>query len=214
MSAAVKTLEQAQARVLELRKVIDRASRQYYVLDQPEITDAEYDALFRELVELETQYPELITPDSPTQRVGGPPSDAFGKVTHRTPMLSLTDAFDHDEVRQFDKRVRRALGDVKVEYVTELKVDGLAISLLYDGGRYTVGATRGDGSVGEDVTPNVKTIPSVPLSVTIPKEFPTAFEVRGEVYMPKRSFKRLNAQLATDDVAQDSILHRLAYEND
>ncbi|TMC43408.1 MAG: NAD-dependent DNA ligase LigA, partial [Chloroflexi bacterium] len=198
MSAAVKTLEQAQARVLELRKVIDRASRQYYVLDQPEITDAEYDALFRELVELETQYPELITPDSPTQRVGGPPSDAFGKVTHRTPMLSLTDAFDHDEVRQFDKRVRRALGDVKVEYVTELKVDGLAISLLYDGGRYTVGATRGDGSVGEDVTPNVKTIPSVPLSVTIPKEFPTAFEVRGEVYMPKRSFERLNAQLATE----------------
>jgi len=189
---------QAQARVLELRKLIDRANRQYYVLDQPEITDAEYDALFRELADLETQYPELITPDSPTQRVGGPPSDAFAKVTHRTPMLSLANAFDRNEVREFDKRVRRALGDVKVEYVTELKIDGLAMSLLYEDGLYKIGATRGDGYVGEDVTPNVKTIPSVPLSVTIPSEFPRAFEVRGEVYMPKRSFQRLNAELAAE----------------
>jgi DNA ligase (NAD+) len=190
--------EQAQARVLELRTLIDRANRQYYELDQPEITDAEYDALFRELADLETQYPELITPDSPTQRVGGPPSDAFAKVTHRTPMLSLSNAFDRDEVREFDKRVRRALGDVMVEYVTELKIDGLAMSLLYEDGRYKIGATRGDGYVGEDVTPNVKTIPSVPLSVTIPSEFPRTFEVRGEVYMPKRSFERLNAELAAE----------------
>jgi DNA ligase (NAD+) len=191
-------LEQAQARVVELRMVIERANRQYYELDQPEITDAEYDALFRELVELETQYPELITPDSPTQRVGGPPSDAFAKVTHRTPMLSLSNAFDRDEVREFDKRVHRALGDLKVEYVTELKIDGLAMSLLYEDGRYKIGATRGDGYVGEDVTPNVKTISSVPLSVTIPAEFPRTFEVRGEVYMPKRSFQRLNAELAAE----------------
>jgi DNA ligase (NAD+) len=198
VSAAVKPPEQARARVLELRTIIDRANRQYYVLDHPEITDAEYDALFRELQELETQYPELITPDSPTQRVGGPPSDAFAKVTHRTPMLSLSNAFDRDEVREFDKRVRRALGDVKVEYVTELKIDGLAMSLLYEDGRYKIWATRGDGYVGEDVTPNVKTIPSVPLSVTIPSEFPRAFEVRGEVYMPKRSFERLNAELASE----------------
>ena len=190
--------QQARARVLELRTLIERANRQYYQLDQPEITDAEYDALFRELVELETQYPELITPDSPTQRVGGPPSDAFAKVTHRTPMLSLSNAFDRDEVREFDKRVRRALGDVKVEYVTELKIDGLAMSLLYEDGRYKIGATRGDGYVGEDVTPNVKTISSVPLSVRIPAEFPKAFEVRGEVYMPKRSFQRLNAELAAE----------------
>jgi DNA ligase (NAD+) len=192
-------IEEAQARVLELRTLIDRANRQYYELDQPEITDAEYDALFRELVELETEYPELITPDSPTQRVGGPPSDAFAKVTHRTPMLSLSNAFDRDEVREFDKRVRRALGDViRVEYVTELKIDGLAMSLLYDDGRYKIGATRGDGYTGEDVTPNVKTISSVPLSVTVPPEFPKAFEVRGEVYMPKRSFHRLNAELAAE----------------
>jgi DNA ligase (NAD+) len=194
----VSSIDDARARVLELRRLIDEANRQYYVLDQPEITDAEYDALFRELVELETAYPELVTPDSPTQRVGGPPSDAFAKVTHRTPMLSLGNAFDRDEVREFDKRVHRALGDVRVEYVTELKIDGLAMSLLYEQGRYKIGATRGDGYVGEDVTPNVKTIPSVPLLVTIPKEFPQTFEVRGEVYMPKRSFQRLNAELAAE----------------
>ena len=189
-------MEEAQSRVLELRVLIDRANRQYYVLDQPEITDAEYDTLFRELVDLETQYPELVTPDSPTQRVGGPPSDAFAKVTHRVPMLSLGNAFDREEVREFDKRVRRTLGEVKLEYITELKIDGLAISLLYENGRYTVGATRGDGYVGEDVTPNVKTIPSVPLSVKLPADFPPTFEVRGEVYMPRRSFQRLNADLA------------------
>jgi DNA ligase (NAD+) len=194
----VSRIEDARTRVLELRRLIDEANRQYYVLDLPEITDAEYDALFRELVELETEHPELVTPDSPTQRVGGPPSDAFAKVTHRTPMLSLGNAFERDEVRDFDKRVHRALGDVGVEYVTELKIDGLAMSLLYDEGRYKVGATRGDGYVGEDVTPNVKTIPSVPLSVMIPKEFPQTFEVRGEVYMPKRSFQRLNAELAAE----------------
>jgi DNA ligase (NAD+) len=201
VNTALKNVEAARARVIELRTVIDRANRQYYVLDHPEITDAEYDALFRELVELETQYPELVTPDSPTQRVGGPPSDAFAKVTHRTPMLSLGNAFERDEVREFDKRVRRALGDLTVEYVTELKIDGLAMSLLYEQGRYKIGATRGDGYVGEDVTPNVKTIPSVPLSVTIPKEFPQTFEVRGEVYMPKRSFQRLNTELAAEGKA-------------
>jgi DNA ligase (NAD+) len=187
-----------QERVVELRELIDRANRQYYVLDQPEITDAEYDALFRELVELETQHPELVTSDSPTQRVGGPPSEAFTKVVHRTPMLSLANAFERDEVREFDKRVHRALANARVEYVTELKIDGLAISMLYENGRYQVGATRGDGYEGEDVTPNVKTIPSVPLSVAVPREFPAAFEVRGEVYMPKRSFQRLNAELAAE----------------
>jgi DNA ligase (NAD+) len=194
----IATRQEAAARVVELRKQIDEANRQYYVLDQPELTDAEYDALFRELVELETEFPELITPASPTQRVGGPPSDAFAKVRHRTPMLSLANAFERDEVREFDKRVHRALGDLRVEYVTELKIDGLAMSLLYENGQYKVGATRGDGYVGEDVTANVKTIPSVPLSVTIPKEFPQTFEVRGEVYMPKRSFERLNKDLEAE----------------
>ena len=187
-----------EARILELRELINRANRAYYVEDNPELTDAEYDALFRELVDLETEHPELVTPDSPTQRVGGPPSDAFAKVIHRTPMLSLGNAFERDEVREFDKRVRRGLGNLRVEYVTELKIDGLAMSLLYENGQYKVGATRGDGYAGEDVTPNVKTIPSVPLSVTIPPEFPSTFEVRGEVYMPKRSFQRLNKELETE----------------
>ncbi len=194
--AAVRTLEEAEERIKELRRQVEHHNRQYYELDAPEISDAEYDALFRELVELEGQYPELVTPDSPTQRVGGPPSDAFAKVTHRVPMLSLGNAFDREEVREFDRRIHRLLGDVAVEYVTELKIDGLAISLLYVDGLYKIGATRGDGYVGEDVTPNVKTIPSVPLSVRVTKEFPSTAEVRGEVFMPRRSFQRLNAELA------------------
>src|SRR5207302_349736 len=123
------------------------------------------------------------------------------KVTHRTPMLSMANAFEREGVREFDKRVHRGLGDGRVEYVTELKIDGLAMSLLYEGGRYKIGATRGDGYVGEDVTPNVKTIPSVPLSVRIPAEFPQTFEVRGEVYMPKRSFQRLNKELEAEGKA-------------
>jgi DNA ligase (NAD+) len=196
VSSAIRTLEEAQQRIVELRTQIEYHNRRYYELDAPEITDAEYDALFRELVELETQFPELVTPDSPTQRVGGPPSDAFNKVTHRVPMLSLGNAFEREEVVEFDRRVHRALGNVAVRYVTELKIDGLAMSLLYEGGKYKVGATRGDGYVGEDVTPNVKTIGSVPLTVKVPKEFPPAVEVRGEVFMPKRSFQRMNAEFA------------------
>ncbi|HYM49189.1 MAG TPA: NAD-dependent DNA ligase LigA [Candidatus Limnocylindrales bacterium] len=183
-------------RVAELRRQIDHHNQRYYELDRPEITDAEYDALFRELTELETAHPELITPDSPTQRIGRAPSAAFAKVTHRVPMLSLGNAFEREEVREFDRRVHRVLGAAPVSYVTELKIDGLAMSLLYEGGAYRVGATRGDGYVGEDVTPNVKTIGSVPLRVQAPGRFPATFEVRGEVYMPKRSFQRLNADLA------------------
>jgi DNA ligase (NAD+) len=196
MAGAATSVVGAQERIAELRKEIEYHNRQYYELDTPEITDAQYDALFRELVELETQFPELVTPDSPTQRVGGPPSNAFAKVTHRVPMLSLNNAFERDEVREFDKRIRRVIGDVAIEYVTELKIDGLAMSLLYESGQYKLGATRGDGFTGEDVTANVKTIPSVPLRVSVPAEFPGSFEVRGEVYMPKRSFQRLNEELA------------------
>ena len=195
MPAAGSPLEDARERVEALRRQIEHHNRRYHQLDRPEITDAEFDALFRELVELEARHPELLTPDSPTQRVGSPPSEAFARVTHRVPMLSLGNAFERDEVREFDRRIHRALGAAPVRYVTELKIDGLAMSLLYEGGRYRIGATRGDGYVGEDVTPNVKTIGSVPLSVTVPKEFLASFEVRGEVYMPKPSFGRLNAEL-------------------
>jgi DNA ligase (NAD+) len=196
MAARVETLEDAQERIQQLRTQIEHHNRRYYELDQPEITDAEYDALFRELVELEGRFPDLLAADSPTQRVGAPPSEAFAKVTHRTPMLSLNNAFDREEVYEFEKRIRRVLGAARVHYVTELKIDGLAMSLLYEEGRFTVGATRGDGYAGEDVTPNVRTIASVPLKVTIPATFPRTFEVRGEVFMPRRSFQRLNADLA------------------
>jgi DNA ligase (NAD+) len=190
-----RTIDEAQGRIPELRRRIEHHNRQYYERDQPEVTDAEFDALFRELVELETQHPELLTSDSPTQRVGSAPSEAFAKVTHRVPMLSLGNAFEREEVRDFDRRIHRSLG-LPIKYVTELKIDGLAMSLQYENGRYRTGATRGDGYVGEDVTPNVKTIGSVPLSVKLPRGFPSTFEVRGEVYMPKRSFERLNADLA------------------
>ena len=196
MPATGRTLDDAQERVAELRRQIEHHNRRYHELDRPEVTDAEFDALVRELIELETAYPELLTPDSPTQRVGSAPSAAFAKVTHRVPMLSLGNAFERDEVREFDRRIHRALGSASVRYVTELKIDGLALSLLYEAGRYKTGATRGDGYVGEDVTPNVKTIGSVPLRVRVPAEFPSVFEVRGEVYMPKRSFQRLNGDLA------------------
>ena len=186
--AQAQTLEEVQERIESLRRQIEHHNRQYHELDRPEITDAEYDALFRELIELESRHPELLTPDSPTQRVGSPPAEAFAKVTHRVPMLSLNNAFEREEVREFDRRVHRALGPAPVAYVTELKIDGLAMSILYEEGRYRTGATRGDGFAGEDVTPNVKTIGSVPLRVKAPAAFPRGFEVRGEVYMPRRSF--------------------------
>jgi len=182
------------ARVAELRAQIDRAARLYHEQDAPEITDAEYDALFRELVELEEAHPELRTPDSPTQRVGGAPSGALAEVRHSTPMLSLNNAFSFDELLAFDARVRRLLGDEEVaqhlRYVCELKIDGLAISLRYVRGRFKQGATRGDGSTGEDVTANLRTIESVPKTLTEAVDV----EVRGEVFMPKAEFARINAE--------------------
>jgi len=182
------------ARAADLRSQIERASRLYHEQDAPELSDAEYDALFRELVELEEAHPELQTPDSPTQRVGGAPSGALAEVRHSTPMLSLNNAFSFDELRAFDARVRRLLGDEEVaqhlRYVTELKIDGLAISLRYRRGRFTQGATRGDGSTGEDVTANLRTIESVPKTLTEAVDV----EVRGEVFMPKAEFARINAE--------------------
>ncbi len=166
-----------------LRDEIRRAEHAYYVLDMPEISDAEYDGLFLELRRLEDEHPDLVTPDSPTQRVGGQASEQFAKVRHRSPMLSLQNAFDEAEIRAFDKRVRQAVGD-EVVYCAELKIDGLAISLTYTKGRLTRAATRGDGAVGEDVTANIKTIRSVPLNVTPARGLPEVFEVRGEVYFP------------------------------
>ena len=181
-------------RAEELRALVRRHEYAYHVLDQPEITDAQYDALFLELRKLEEAHPELVTPDSPTQRVGGEVGEQFSKVKHRSPMLSLQNAFEVEEIRAWDKRVRAVAGD-QVTYVCELKIDGLAISLAYENGRFKRAATRGDGSVGEDVTANVRTLKSVPLSVKPMKGLPAEFEVRGEVYFPIKSFDRLNREM-------------------
>src|SRR2546428_3511919 len=152
-------------RIADLRHRIDKANYEYYILDQPSIADEAYDALLRELTELETKHPELVTPESPTQRVGVAPSTRFAPVEHAHPMLSLSNAFDEAEVRAFDQRIRKALGRDDVGYVCELKIDGLAINLTYVDGKFTQGATRGDGSVGEDVTANLRTIKSIPLTL-------------------------------------------------
>ncbi|HET7494489.1 MAG TPA: NAD-dependent DNA ligase LigA [Candidatus Limnocylindrales bacterium] len=188
----------ATARHADLAAAVDRANLLYHQQDAPEISDAEYDQLFRELVALETAYPELITSASPTQRVGGAPTATlFDEVRHRRPMLSLSNAFSHDELRAFDARVRKGLGlpaapepAVDLTYVAELKIDGLAITLRYDGGRFVQGATRGDGTTGEDVTANLRTISAIPDRLT---DRATA-DVRGEVFMPKAEFARINAE--------------------
>jgi DNA ligase (NAD+) len=177
----------AAARVRELREQLEYHNHRYYVLDNPEISDAEYDAMMRELKELEAAYPELVTPDSPTQRVGGAALEGFAKVEHEIPMLSLANAYGADDLREFDRRVRAAVGD-DVRYVCELKIDGLAVSLRYENGILVRGATRGDGEVGEDITANIRTIRNVPLRL----RQPVSIEVRGEAYMPKREFERLN----------------------
>lgn len=182
-------LERARKRAEELRREIAYHDYRYHVLDAPEISDAQYDRLVRELQALEKEYPDLITPDSPTQRIGGKPREGFVAVRHRTPMLSLANAFGENDLRDFDRRVRSALPGEKIEYVAELKIDGVAVSLWYENGLFVRGATRGDGETGEDVTPNLRTIPAVPLSL---REKVPVLEVRGEVYMTKEAFLRLN----------------------
>ncbi|RNB61455.1 NAD-dependent DNA ligase LigA [Brevibacillus gelatini] len=180
----------AETKIKELAKRIERHNRLYYEEDRPEITDQEYDQLMRELIELETRFPELASPDSPTQRVGGEPLPFFEKVVHKTPMLSLGNAFGEADIRDFDRRVRQAVGNQPVRYVAELKIDGLAVSLHYENGMFVRGATRGDGTTGEDITQNLKTIRSIPLKLTRP----LTLEVRGEAYMPKAAFEKLNRE--------------------
>ena len=180
-------------RIARLRDEIERHNHLYYVLDAPAISDAEYDRLFRELEQLETEHPELVAPDSPTQRVGGAPLAAFDQVEHRQPMLSLNNAFATAEVEAFDRRVREALGLPEVEYAAEPKFDGLAISLAYENGVFVRGATRGDGYAGEDVTANLRTVPSIPLRLRV-EDPPALLEIRGEVLMMRADFERLNSQ--------------------
>ncbi|WP_248620947.1 NAD-dependent DNA ligase LigA [Enterococcus cecorum] len=180
--------DQALAKIKNLQKTLNEYAYFYYVKDQPKISDSQYDKLYQELVQLETQYPESITPDSPTQRVGGVILDGFEKAVHEVPLYSLNDAFSQGELEAFDARVAKALGHHNYSYECELKIDGLSISLRYENGRFVRGATRGDGSVGENITENLKTVRSIPL--TLPEAI--SIEVRGECYMPKESFMKLN----------------------
>lgn len=195
MSVSAKIKEEAHA----LRQKIREHNYKYYVLNTPTIPDEEYDQLFRQLQEIEQQYPELITPTSPTQRIGAEPSKKFAKVQHVIPMLSLDNAFTEEELQAFDKRIHQRLTDVgKIEYHCEPKMDGVAISLLYKNGELVVGATRGDGFTGEDVTSNVRTINSIPLKLT-GTHFPELLEVRGEVFMPLEGFEKLNEWARKND---------------
>ena len=179
-------------RIEGLRKEIDHHNYLYHVLDQPETTDAEYDRLMRDLRALETEHPELVTPESPTQRVGAEPAREFGEVVHPAPMLSLANAFDEEEFRAWYRRTSRLLEGADFDMVCELKFDGLAVALTYEEGKFVRGATRGDGYRGEDVTLNLRTIKSIPLVVS--EGVPRRFEVRGEVYFPKSAFQRLNEE--------------------
>ncbi|WP_332827299.1 NAD-dependent DNA ligase LigA, partial [Ramlibacter sp.] len=193
-----------QERADALRELLHHHAHQYYVLDAPEVPDAEYDKLFRELQALEEQHPELLVPDSPTQRVGGRILEGFAKVRHRVPMLSIRTETDIEAsgARNFDGRVRRELGlkegDPPVEYVAELKFDGLAISLRYEGGVLVQAATRGDGEIGEDVTQNIRTVGQIPLRL---RDAPAVLEVRGEVFMRRDDFERLN-ELQREKIAK------------
>ena len=180
---------EAKQRIDELKEILNEANRSYYILDAPEISDFEYDKLIRELIVLEEEYPEYKTQDSPSQRVGGGVLEGFEQVTHAIQMQSLTDVFDKEELFDFDNRTKLSLGLDTVEYVTELKIDGLSVSLEYRDGMFFRGSTRGDGNIGEDITNNLRTIKSIPLKLT--EQIPY-LEVRGEVFMPKPAFLRLN----------------------
>jgi DNA ligase (NAD+) len=206
MKMSDKAEQDLEREIGKLRDEIRRHEYLYYVLDRPEISDAEFDALLNRLKGLEAEHPALVTPDSPTQRVGGQPREGFVKVAHRGTMLSLDNAYSAEELLDFDRRVRQLAGNAHVEYVTELKLDGLSMSLQYEAGRFARGVTRGDGNVGEDVTENVRTIRSVPLVANreaAEKLGPDGrFEVRGEVIMPRRAFERLNEERERQGLAK------------
>ena len=191
-----ENLEEIKEKIEKLREEINHHNYLYYVLDAPEISDAEYDKLMHALRDLETKYPQFITPDSPTQRVGAAPVQAFGIVDHRIPFLSLADVGNDDELMTWYNRVVKMLNGEKFDFVCEHKIDGLAVALTYTDGKLEIGATRGDGSHGENITQNIRTIRSVPL--TLPKGAPPRFEVRGEVYLPKSGFKKVNEERAAE----------------
>ncbi len=193
-------MDSLQAKIEELRQQLNTANYNYYILDNPTISDAEYDRRLRELQQLEAAHPELITPDSPTQRVGASPLTEFATVTHRIPLLSLDNAMDETEVLEFINRVRKALPSETIEFVAEPKIDGLAVELVYENGLLVSGSTRGDGFTGEDITQNLRTIRTIPLRLRPDLvEIPSLLEVRGEAYMDRQDFEKLNQQQLTED---------------
>ena len=185
------TTKRPEGRARELRRQIEDADHAYYVLDDPQLSDADYDQLLRDLLDLEDRYPEIRTPDSPTQRVGAAPSERFAPYEHGVPMLSLANATNAQDLRAFAERVAKLAGGEQ-SYVVELKIDGLATSLRYRNGTFERGGTRGDGRTGEEVTPNLRTISSIPLRLRAVKDVPDEIEVRGEVYLRKSEFEALN----------------------
>ncbi len=188
-----RELAEAKLRVEELRELINHHSYRYHVLDDPEVADVEYDELVRELQSLEDRFPELVTPDSPTQRVGSVPADLFAPVAHRAPMLSLDNAFSFEELEAWNARVEKRIGDA-ARFACELKIDGVACALTYERGSLVRGATRGDGVTGEDITANVRTVRGVPPKLLL-KDPPALIEVRGEMYFPVKAFEGLNEEL-------------------
>ena len=195
MACGIDHVQEAKLRAEELRSQINYHDYLYYVKDQPEVSDAEYDELMRRLRAIEEHYPELITPDSPTQRVPNVPVQAFGVVEHREPLLSLANAFNFGQLQAWHKRASNLAGTGDFQMVCEPKIDGLAVSLVFEGGRFVQGATRGDGNRGENITENLKTVRSIPMQL-LGAGYPDRFEVRGEVYMPKTAFERLNEERA------------------
>lgn len=189
--------EDLQRHVNELRQKLDQYSYEYHVLDQPSVTDAEYDALFHELRKIEEAHPELVTPESPTQQVGAFAPSTFGEIQHPRPMLSLSNVYNEEEVRAWAARVERFAGTDDVRFVTEPKVDGLAVALTYINGQLDRAATRGNGSVGDDITPNIRALRTIPTKLRTPKTLPMpgTIEVRGEIYMRKSDFEDLNRRL-------------------
>ena len=178
------------ARIVKLRKDVGYHMYRYYTLNEPEITDRAYDKMFAELIELEAKHPELDSIDSPTKRVGMPPLDAWPKMKHNLPMLSIDNTYNPDELREFEKKIQRILPEAKFDYTVELKIDGLAVCLKYEKGVFVKGGTRGNGKVGEEVTENLRTIKSIPLKLNEPRDI----EVRGEVFFPIKDFEKLNKQ--------------------
>lgn len=195
----MESLNEIKTKIERLRAEINRHNHLYHVLDSPEISDAEYDELMRRLKQLEEKYPQYLTPDSPTQRVGAAPLEAFGIVEHQQPLLSLGNAFSEDELIAWYKRILKMTGGDEFSFVCEHKIDGLAVALTYEKGRLTIGATRGDGFRGENITQNLRTIRSIPLSVS--KEAPSRFEVRGEVFLPKEGFNKLNRERSEEGLS-------------